>query len=129
MMLGISIFAINSKLVPQYFGKTYAYGELYAPFGASLVSLALAPFLQPLAFFGRLFSLSRIKFFFGTITGFAGLPLLAPAALLAALPGYLMLLSQMVITASRLATTMPLSRWSACFSHCRPRSTLHSPEM
>lgn len=91
VMLGISVFAINSKLVPQYFGKTYAYGELYAPFGASLVSLALAPFLQPIAFFGRLFSLSRIKFFFGTITAFAGLPLLAPAALLAALPGYLML--------------------------------------
>jgi len=91
VMLGIAVFAINSKLVPQYFGKEYAYGELYAPFGASLLSLALAPFLQPFEFFGRIFSLSRLKFFFGTITAFAALPLLAPAAMLAALPGFLML--------------------------------------
>ncbi len=91
VVLGFSAFALNSQVVPQHFGRKYAYGDLYAPFGASLSSLLLAPIQYPSEFFDRLFSLSRIKFFFGTVLGFAGLPLLSPLAAFAALPGFLML--------------------------------------
>jgi len=91
VVMGLATFYFDSQVLPQFFGKKYAYENLYAPFGASILSLALAPFLQPLAFFGRLFSASRIKFLLGMLLPFGFLPVLAPLALLAALPGFLML--------------------------------------
>lgn len=90
-VLGFVFFYFDSKIVPQLFGRAYAYGEVFAPLGATPLALALSPFTHPGEFFGRLFAPSRLKFFFGTLLPFAGLPLLGPLALLAALPGFLML--------------------------------------
>lgn len=91
IVLGFIAFYFDSRIVPQLFGRPYSYGDLYAPLGTSPLALALAPFLHPLTFFGRIFSPSRIKFFFGALLPFGGLPLLAPLAMVAAVPGFLML--------------------------------------
>jgi len=89
--LGLAVFIVDSRFVPDFFGAHYSYSDLYEPFGSSPLSLALAPFLHPLIFFGRLFAWSRWKYFWGTLLPFGFLPLFAPAALLAAAPGFLML--------------------------------------
>jgi uncharacterized membrane protein len=91
VVAGLALFYFNSQVVPTLFGKAYSYADLYAPFGSSPLALALAPFLHPLVFFGRLLSVTRLRFFFGSLLSFGFLPLLAPLSLLAALPGFLML--------------------------------------
>ncbi|MFX5718446.1 hypothetical protein ABTE23_20705, partial [Acinetobacter baumannii] len=73
------------------FGVAYAYSDLYAPLGATPLALLLAPFTHPLLFLSRLFDKARARFLFGALLPEAFLPLLAPAALLAPVPGLLML--------------------------------------
>lgn len=90
-VLGFLFFYADSQLVPKLFGRVYSYSDLYAPFGASPSALLKAPFVSPLEFFGRLFSISRIKFFLGTALPFAGLPLFSPLFFLSSAPGFLML--------------------------------------
>jgi uncharacterized membrane protein len=90
-LLGLLAFFADSQLVPAFFGVKYSYAGLYEPFGASALSLALAPFRQPLAFFGRILGWARWKFLWGMLLPFGFAPLLAPAALVAAVPGFLML--------------------------------------
>ncbi len=89
--LGLGMFYFDSQIVPQKFGRLYSYENVYAPLSTTPVKLALAPFAEAEIFWGRLFSASRLKFFLGALLPFAFLPLLAPLAFLAALPGFLML--------------------------------------
>lgn len=91
ILLGIGIFLFDTKAIPQLLGVPYAYGEVYAPFGSSLLDLAAAPFTHPQEFFSRTFGLSRLKFFFRLMLPFLFLPLLNWRGMVAALPGFLML--------------------------------------
>jgi uncharacterized membrane protein len=91
MALGAGLFYFDSHIVPGLFGVSYAYSDLYAPFGSTPIALAAAPFTHPLLFLGRLFDTARLKFLLGTFLPVGFLPLFAPAALVAALPGFLML--------------------------------------
>ncbi len=91
IVMGLAAFFVDSQIVPALFGMKYSYSGLYEPFGSSAISLMLAPFRYPLIFFARLFAWSRWKFFSGVLLPFAFLPLLAPAAFVAAVPGFLML--------------------------------------
>ncbi len=91
IILGGIAFMFDSSIVPSLFGVTYAYSDLYAPLPASATGMLLAPFKQHRVFFGRLFSGSRLRFLFGTLLPEAFLPLVAPLALVASLPGVLML--------------------------------------
>ncbi|HEY8278672.1 MAG TPA: DUF2079 domain-containing protein [Bdellovibrionota bacterium] len=91
IVFGLTFFVIDSRYIPYLAGGRYSYSELYAPFGSSPFELLLAPFRYPAEFFHRLFSLSRIKFLFGILLPLGFLPLFAPSALVAALPGFLML--------------------------------------
>lgn len=91
VFLGVSLFLFDTKFVPQFFGVAYGYGEVYAPFGSSLSSLALAPFRFPKEFFLRLLGGSRLKFLFQSLLPLAFLPLFSPLAFVAALPGLAML--------------------------------------
>lgn len=90
-VMGFVAFYVDSQIVPKMFGRAYAYGELYAPFGSSPAKLLAAPFTQPVEFFSRLFTLSRVKYFLGSVLPYAGLPFMGPFAPLSSLPGYLML--------------------------------------
>lgn len=90
MAAGLAAFSFNSR-VPELFGTHYSYADLYFPLGSTPFLLALSPLLHPIAFFTRLITISRIKFFLGTLLPFSFLPALAPLSLLAALPGYLIL--------------------------------------
>lgn len=88
---GAALFFFDTKYIPGRFGGSYLYGNVYAPFGSSLPELATAPFRHPAEFFSRVFGASRMKFLFRILLPLAGLPLLAPVALVAALPGLAML--------------------------------------
>ncbi len=88
---GVTAFYVDSQVIPKLFGKTYAYSDLYAPFGTSLSDLIMAPFSHASDFFGRIVSPSRLKFLVGTILPFGGIPLFTPLALISSLPGFLML--------------------------------------
>jgi uncharacterized membrane protein len=88
---GIALFYFDTKILPQSLGMPYGYGEVFAPFGSSLSDLAVAPLLYPVEFFSRLFGPSRLKFLFKLFFPLGFLPLRAPLALIAALPGFCML--------------------------------------
>lgn len=91
VVLGLGMFYFDSQVMPSWFGHVYSYENVYAPLRAAPLALLLAPFLQPDIFWLRIFSVSRMKFFLGCLLPFSFVPLLAPLALLAALPGFLML--------------------------------------
>lgn len=91
LVLGFVVFYVDSQVVPKAFGRVYAYGDLYAPFGSSPAKLLAAPFTQPAEFFGRLFDWTRVKYFVGANLPYAGLPLLSPFAWISSAPGWLML--------------------------------------
>jgi uncharacterized membrane protein len=91
MALGAGMFYFDSRVVPSLFGVGYAYSDLYAPFGSTPLALAAAPFTHPLLFLSRLANKARLKFILGALLPVGFLPPFAPAALVAALPGFLML--------------------------------------
>ena len=88
---GLLLFWFETKIIPQWLGVTYGYGDVYSPLGSTISELALAPFRHPGEFFSRLLAPSRLKFLSLTLLPLGFLPLLAPAALLASLPGIAML--------------------------------------
>ncbi|MGZ3705299.1 MAG: DUF2079 domain-containing protein [Bdellovibrionota bacterium] len=91
LCLGAGVFYFDAHVVPSLFGISYAYNDLYSPLGTTPLAVALSPFTQPTLFLSRLVNPARIKYFFGTLLPLAGLPMLAPVASLAAVPGFLML--------------------------------------
>jgi uncharacterized membrane protein len=91
VLLGIGIFLFDTKAIPQLLGVPYAYGDVYSPFGSSLLDLAKAPFAHPQEFFSRVLGLSRMKFLFKLLLPFLFLPLLSWPGMIASLPGFLML--------------------------------------
>jgi len=91
LALGAAVFYFDAHVVPSLFGISYAYNDVYAPLGVTPLAVALSPFTQPMLFLNRLVNLARVKYFFGTLLPLAGIPLLAPAAVIAAVPGFLML--------------------------------------
>lgn len=91
ILLGIGMFLFDTKAMPQFLGVSYAYSDVYAPFGSSLGDLAKAPFAHPQEFFSRLFGLARVKFLAKLTLPFLFLPLLSWPGMIAALPGLLML--------------------------------------
>jgi uncharacterized membrane protein len=91
ILLGIGIFLFDTKAIPQLLGVTYAYGDVYAPLGSSLLDLVQAPFTHSQEFFSRVFGISRLKFLFKLLLPFLFLPLLSWPGMVAALPGFLML--------------------------------------
>ena len=91
MAIGAAVFYFDAHFVPTLFGVSYAYSDLYAPLGSSPLALALAPFTHPLLVAGRLLNKARAKFLYGIFLPLGFLPPLAPAAFVAAIPGFLML--------------------------------------
>jgi uncharacterized membrane protein len=91
IIAGLAVFIFDTKVLPGMLGISYAYGDLYAPFGTSLIEIAKAPVAYPLAFAERIFGFARLKFFIVTTYPLLFLPLLGGRAVIAFLPGYLML--------------------------------------
>lgn len=89
--LGAGVFYFDAHFVPTLFGVHYAYSDLYAPLGASPLSVLFSPLTHPALFCQRLFGKARAKFLLGSLLPEGFLPLLAPAAFVAAVPGFLML--------------------------------------
>jgi uncharacterized membrane protein len=91
ILLGIGIFLFDTKAIPQLLGVNYAYGDVYAPFGSSLLDLAKAPFTHTQEFFSRVLGVARLKFLFKLLLPFLFLPLLSWPGMVASLPGFFML--------------------------------------
>jgi uncharacterized membrane protein len=88
-LVGVAHLYFCTKIVPTYFTGIYLYQNMYAQFGSGLEDLLLAPITQPALFLSHLVGLARLKFFAAMVAPLAFLPLLAPTAFLAAVPGFL----------------------------------------
>ncbi len=83
LLAGVAAFFVCLK-VPGWMGQRYAYASAYAHYGVPLSELPgvlLRQFLGP----------ARLKFLVATLGPLAFLPLFAPRAMVAAIPGYLMM--------------------------------------
>lgn len=79
---GVAVFAWDIWMVPRVMGIPYAYQSLYSHLDG------------PLAVLRTLFDQTRFKFLLACLLPLAGLPLLGGPAVIAALPGFLMLFLQ-----------------------------------
>ena len=88
---GLGVFLFDLGIVPGIYGRTYVYGQSYSQFGGNLHSVLMAPFKETRLFFNHLFGQPRLKFLFWTLSPLAFLPLLGWRALVASVPGYMIL--------------------------------------
>jgi uncharacterized membrane protein len=76
-------------LIPYFRGAPYPHLGRYAPFGGSVPEIATAMLLHPFRLLGALWSWPRLLYLCNLLAPLVFLPLLAPTALLALLPGLL----------------------------------------
>lgn len=91
---GVAVFYFDTRVVPRLLGAGYAYDSYFSQVGQGthgIQGLLLAAFTRPLEVLSQILGIARLKFLLLTLAPLAFLPLLNPRALIAALPGYLML--------------------------------------
>lgn len=91
MVLGAAVFYVDTHLVPQIMGSSYAYNSSYAQFGGGISGIILTLITKPTFVFSYLFGKARLKFLLWTLGPLSFLPLVGWRAFLAAVPAYAIL--------------------------------------
>lgn len=90
-LLGLGTFLFDTRVVPRILGVEYAYKNVYSQYGQSFFEILLSPLLKPSLLFQQLLGVERRRFILWTLGPLGFLPLFNPTALIAAIPGYIML--------------------------------------
>jgi uncharacterized membrane protein len=91
LLLGLIAFYFDVKVVPTLLGGVYSYTVYYKYLGGSLEEIIQSILFKPNLVISHLIAPPRPIYFFLLLLPFGFLPLLAPASLIIALPGFLML--------------------------------------